>query len=233
MRLYAIPYAGGFSFTYLRWKRLLDRRIELFPVEFPGRGSRSEESLCYSIEDMAASVIDQLDTKDDEYTLFGHSMGAYVLLELYRQIRVAKQPPPKHIVISAMRPPHLYQCRGYHYLDDTSFHSKTIEMGGIPPGIMEDPSFSAYVFDLLRNDFRAVEQYVSAAKPPFITSKVSLFNSEFDIPRDQMMEWNHYILGEGRYHSFEGTHFFINEQIDEIVSTLNRILVGSQHLIKL
>lgn len=224
MRLYTIPYAGGFSFTYQKWTKYLHHNIQLVPIEFPGRGTRANEAICSSIGQMASAVMNQIETEDDEYVLFGHSMGAYVLLELYKQICISHKCLPKHVIISAMKPPHLYIPKGYHLLDQEQFKRKILEMGGIPTSVTEDRSFTEYVMSLLKNDFRAVEQYTISEHLPLIACDVSLFNSESDISHHNMLNWNQYARHSCSYYSFEGTHFFINEFVYEVVSRVNQIL---------
>lgn len=224
MKLYTIPYAGGFSFTYQKWRKFLDKGIELHPIEYPGRGRRFKESMCQTIEQMADNVMNQIVTEEEEYALFGHSMGAYVLLELYSRIYRSNKSLPKHVIISAMNPPHLYNPKGYHLLDNDQFQTKMCEMGGIPPTITQDAEFSEYMFSLLMNDFKAVEDYKTTDDMPLISCDISLFSSESDISYDNMMQWNQYSSMSCSYYEFEGSHFFINEYVFETVSTINHIL---------
>lgn len=41
--LYCIAYAGGTANSYYQWRKWLDPRIELKPLELPGRGKRMAE----------------------------------------------------------------------------------------------------------------------------------------------------------------------------------------------
>ncbi|MNI74646.1 Phenyloxazoline synthase MbtB [compost metagenome] len=97
-------------------------------------------------------------------------------------------------------------------------------MGGIPPTITQDAEFSEYMFSLLMNDFKAVEDYKTTDDMPLISCDISLFSSESDISYDNMMQWNQYSSMSCSYYEFEGSHFFINEYVFETVSTINHIL---------
>lgn len=232
MNLYTIPYAGGFAFTYLKWKKYLDPSINLCLIELPGRNGNLDEPLCNTIEQMAERVLCQIKASNEEYCLFGHSMGAYVLLEVYSKLIVEKSPLPKHIIISGMKPPHLYQNKGYHLLDKASFKTKMCEMGGIPLALIEDEGFSEMLFDLLRNDVKAVEKYKILDEMPRFTCEVSLFNSVSDNSYESMRQWSQYSQKPCGYNEFAGTHFFINEHVSEVVNRINEILCGKLVLIK-
>lgn len=226
MKLYTIPYAGGFSFTYLKWKKYLNPAIELIPIELPGRSAQNRSHPCSTIQQMAEDVVRQINDSED-YCIFGHSMGALVLLEVYVKLIQTNRRLPKHIILSGMRPPHLYQSKGLHLLDSVRFRAKMYEMGGIPVALVQDREFTDFVFDLLRNDIQAVEEYRHEGEAPVFRSRVSLFNSESDIPCSDMLEWQNYAFLPCSYHSFQGSHFFVNEHTAEIVNEINQILMYS------
>lgn len=224
MRLYTIPYAGGFAFTYLKWRKYLDKKIKLCSIELPGRGTRIEETACNSIEEMAEDVLQHIETEEEEYALFGHSMGAYVLLELYAKIHNRNKTLPKNIFISAMKPPHMYKSEGYHMLNNEKFRDKMCSMGGIPRQINEDIEFSDHFYGLLRNDLKAVEEYSISTDFDSFSCHVSLFNSESDIGYDNIVQWDKYSKMPCSYYSFQGSHFFINEHVSKTVCRINDIL---------
>jgi surfactin synthase thioesterase subunit len=228
MKLYTIPYAGGFSFTYLKWKKYLNPEIELIPIELPGRSLQNRLRPCSTIQQMANHVVRQIDEYDSgDYCLFGHSMGALVLLEVYSKLILLNRRLPVQVILSGMKPPHLYESRGHHLLDPIQFRVKMYELGGIPAALAEDREFSDFVFELLRNDIQAVEQYQREGQEPVFNGQVSLFSSESDIAGSDMLEWQNYALLPCTYHSFQGSHFFINEHTAEVVNRINQILLHS------
>ena len=224
MKLFTIPYAGGFSFTYLKWRPLLHPDIKLHSLELPGRSSGLRDRMCVTIEEMAEHCLDRIAGEQGEYALFGHSMGAYVLLEVYRSLAARSLPLPKRIILSGMTPPHLYQNQNHHLLDEECFRAKMVDMGGIPSLLVKEEDFAATLFLLLRNDIRAVEHYRFEGGMPVFSCEVSLFNSEADISREHMLQWNRYSREPCRYHSFSGTHFFINEHTADVVQVINHLL---------
>lgn len=206
--------------------------VLLSPVELPGRSGKPDEPLCKTIEQMAEHVLRQLETEKEEYCLFGHSMGAYVLTEVYAKLVAEGRRLPAHLMISGMRPPHLYEHKGYHLLDEGSFRAKMQAMGGIPEALIEDEDFAAMLFRFLRNDIRAVEEYAHSVNKPSFSCEVSLFNSESDIEFETMLQWERYAQQRCSYHKFQGTHFFINDYTSEVVNRINHILSKKLTLIE-
>lgn len=229
MKLYAIPYAGGFSFTYLKWKKDLKPGVDLYPIELPGRSGRANDPLRSGIEEMAEFVADKIAESlgDEEYALFGHSMGVYVLVETYRILADRRIRLPSKVILSGMIPPHLYRPKGYHRLPEDEFRERMLDLGGTSRLLLEDAEFADFLFRLLRNDFGAVEQYRTLPEEKMLSCPVFLFNSESDHGRSDMHEWNRYACAPCEYFAFEGGHFFINQHLSAVVETLNRILTSS------
>ncbi len=84
IKVFPIPYAGASVNAYYEWKKLLPDRYELCICELAGRGTRFTESCYQSVgeasEDIAKRISEQLEY-DDEYVIFGHSMGALLTYE--------------------------------------------------------------------------------------------------------------------------------------------------------
>lgn len=89
--LICLPYAGGSSTFYNKWKQFLPSNIEMCVYELAGRGTRSSDSTNYTcIEDIAADLFSQMDADNlfsKPYYLFGHSLGALITIKLCNLIR--------------------------------------------------------------------------------------------------------------------------------------------------
>ncbi|CAM3276203.1 MULTISPECIES: thioesterase II family protein [Saccharibacillus] len=229
MKLYTIPYAGGFSFTYLKWKKDLETSIDLCPIELPGRSGRAGDELLPTIGRMADFVARKIaaDDSGEPYAMFGHSMGAYVVTEAYARLKREGQRLPQHVILSGMVPPHLYQPKGHHLLPEEQFRQRMFELGGIPRQLTEDPEFASFLFRLLRSDFGAVENYLPTVREKLFACPVTLFNSESDHDRSSMNEWDRHTFSPSSYQAFAGSHFFINEHANRVVQAINRILKPS------
>ncbi len=64
IRLFCIPYAGGFASLFFHWKKMLHSSIEHIPIELSGRGYRYNDKLYddaeEGVEDILSQIKDQL-----------------------------------------------------------------------------------------------------------------------------------------------------------------------------
>ncbi len=85
IKLFCIPYSGASATVYSRWSKLINKEIEVFPLELAGRGRRLNDKFYNDMdeaaEDLSNTIIDE--AKDINYALFGHSMGARLTYEVY------------------------------------------------------------------------------------------------------------------------------------------------------
>ncbi|MFD0329339.1 thioesterase II family protein [Streptacidiphilus monticola] len=106
LRLFCFPYAGGGASTYAGWQRRLGSRVQVLPVQLPGRESRSGEprftDLGALVRDLDRELADELDFP---HILLGHSMGALIAYALARHRAELGERLPEALVLSAYRAP--------------------------------------------------------------------------------------------------------------------------------
>lgn len=121
VRLFAFAHAGGDASSFDAWPVLLDKEVDVRPVQLPGRGGRAGEPMPERIEDLVGELALALSPHlDQPYLFFGHGMGALVAFELARALRRDRQPAqqpgpraagpraagPRALIVSAAPPPH-------------------------------------------------------------------------------------------------------------------------------
>jgi surfactin synthase thioesterase subunit len=85
VKLLCLPHAGASSMLFLQCEKYFDSS-EIIPIDPPGRGRRMSEPLCHTIGEMIADLKRQVVAEigpNDEYTFYGHSMGALLIYEYY------------------------------------------------------------------------------------------------------------------------------------------------------
>src|SRR4051794_29442466 len=94
-RLFCFHHAGGGASAYLSWQARMSTRIEVCPVQTPGRENRFSESPLTDLASLADSITMALvPYLDKPYALFGHSLGALVAFEVARRVRRRGLSPP-------------------------------------------------------------------------------------------------------------------------------------------
>ena len=224
-KLFPIPYAGASVNVYYGWKRWLPQEYELCLIELAGRGSRYNEDFFQSVNQMAADIaeriIEQL-TEDDEYILFGHSMGALLAYEVYYELQNRKIKIPKHIIFSGRRAPQILceKCNTEE-MNDKAFLDMVEELGGIQTEFYKEEIVSVFL-PILRSDFTIIDDYLYQSKDLKIECDVSVLYSVDDVSMslEEALMWKEVCNKKVLFYEFTGGHFFINSCPEKIVSLI-------------
>ncbi len=229
MILFCLPYAGGSSVAYHKWKSVLDSNIKLQPVELMGRGSRYNDGFYTDFEEAVDDVYMNIKDKivDEEYAIFGHSMGSMLAFELYYKIIENGGKVPKCIFFSGCKAPQCHKKNGImHKLPDSEFMSEVIKLGGTPIEVIENKELYNLVIPILRNDFRILETHEYMEKNKSIQCDITILSGREDkITFEELNEWRKYSSKNTRIVTFKGGHFFINDNVDKIISLIESTLL--------
>lgn len=144
IELFCFASAGGSVSMYNELEKNLASKINMIPVELPGRGRRFTEPLKNSMEEVVEDCYQQIITKiNGTYALLGYSMGAWIAYELYYRLKNRGIDSPCHIFICAQEPPFIEQNPEdeLHKLPDGLFSQRIIDLGGIPKELSSPITF--------------------------------------------------------------------------------------------
>jgi|SRR5690554_5846268 len=226
MKLITLPFAGGSAANYINWKPYLNQAIDLVPIELAGRGRRINEPLYADINEMTEDVfqIVKKEIIDDEYVIFGHSMGALLAYELVHKIKKNNFSLPIHIFFSGRYAPNTYMAEDkiLHNLPYEEFKKEILEMGGTTSEIFEHPELTRLFLPVLRNDIKIAEtyQFINSRTPHDCDFSI-LIGKEEDYTIEQLAGWRKLTSGRCEFHRFEGGHFFIHEEREKVVELVN------------
>jgi len=229
MKLFCFPYAGASATIYSKWNRYIPDGIELIPIELSGKGGRMGEKLYNSLDEAIEDIYKLLikHINDSPYCLFGHSLGALIAYELYQKLKKKNKNLPSMLFISGSSPPHRKKSGIHHLLADKEFKEYIITMGGIPKELIEDEMLFDYFLPALRCDFKMVETYSFSHgnHVPIDTGLAVLYGkSDPLVDPQEVKEWEDYMQGEFFTKSFDGDHFYINEQTENVVNFISDCL---------
>lgn len=232
LRLFCLPYAGGGASVFVPWARASrDPRIEIRPVQLPGRETRLDETPFAAIEPLVAALANAIQPfVTSPYALFGHSMGATVAFELARELRRRGQPLPRHLFASGITAPdvpdQLEPLTGIE--DDLEFVSKiAIRYGGLPEIVLENEELRALIVPALRADLTLHENYRYREETP-LPVDTTAYGGDTDalVSEAALGGWARHTSAAFDYRFYNGGHFFLNTARDEMIADVTRHLMA-------
>lgn len=227
MKLFCLPYAGGSENVFHSWLLHLNPNIQLQPVPLKGRGTRFSEEYYSNVDEAVNDIFENIkDQLNNDFAIFGHSMGGLFAYELYYKIRRSEIKPPKHLFFSGYKAPYLPKKKKPIYnLPDNEFKRKIIDLGGTPMEVINNQELFDLFLPILKNDFKIVDQYIHHQKESKINSDITVFYGEDDIiDKQDVLAWKNQANKNFKLYKFKGGHFFINHEIDKVVSIINKTL---------
>lgn len=229
MILFCLPYAGGSESIYYKWKNHLHTSIQVVPIELKGRGKRFNEFFYESLEEAVDDIFENIKDKivDDDFAIYGHSMGSLLAYELYYKISKLNLRKPKHIFFSGYKAPSIIRERENTYnLPDYDFMKKIMELGGTPEELMNNQELLQIFIPIIRSDFKILETYNYKEREEKLQCDVSILNGKQDsISLEEILTWKNHVCKCFKFYNLEGNHFFINNNVENITSIINTTLV--------
>lgn len=215
MKLFCFSYAGGSATFFSKWNGMIDKSIEVIPVEIPGRGTRFCDELCDNMKDLVDEIYNRLKLSfiNEEYMLYGHSMGSWIVYYLTNRILKEGIRQPERLFLSGKEAPHLNKEKTlYHLVNDREFANKIYSLGGTPKELLENSELFEVFIPILKNDYKVIETCNYAEPVKVFDFDISIFNGvEDDLSEEDINEWARYTSKEFKIYYFDGGHFFIHD----------------------
>ena len=228
IKLFCFPYAGGGSHIFYKWKAKIGNHVELIPVELTGRGKRFNEPLYKNVyeavEDICAQIAPYLDSN---FAFFGHSLGAMLSYEVARKLKQENSVEPLHLFFSGRGAPNIQRKnrKEYHKLNDFDFKGKIKSMGGTPKEFFNNEELLNLYLPVLRNDFKLASEYIQDRDSIKFDCPINVFvGKDEEIESNEIDAWKYHTNNNCSVEYFNGGHFFINEEYEEMISIMNRVL---------
>jgi surfactin synthase thioesterase subunit len=223
-RLFCFPYAGMGAAAFRGWWDELPPDVEICLSRLPGRDSRLREAPYDQLLPLATEIAEAIaGLLDRPFSLFGHSMGAWLAFEVARQLRRAGSNLPSQLFVSGRRAPHLPDRETeLGPLTDAEFVTQIRRrFDGIPQAIVDDNELLQLMLPSLRADVTMLETYVYRPEDPFDCPIVAFGGSEDnETTVDDLNAWQLHTTGRFALKMFPGGHFFLNSARSSLLSAI-------------
>lgn len=227
MKLFCFPYAGSSSAAYMKWKKKIREGIEIVPVELPGRGAAFRENLCDNMTELIEELFHKMkeDLVQEEYMLYGHSMGSWIVYYLLNRILKEQIRLPERIFVSGKEAPYVRKMDEISYsMEDGEFLEKIYQLGGTPREIMDNKEILDIYVPILKNDYKLIQTCKYEEPIEKYNFDIIIFNGlQDELMENDLNSWKQY-TDKGVYiYNFEGNHFFIHNHTQEILDIISEI----------
>lgn len=211
-KLLCFSHAGSSATIFHQWDKIFyEKGIEIIPVELPGRGLRSDEPLCQNIDEVVQDIFIRYKkvVEQDNYALFGHSMGCLILYEFCKYCNKQNIALPLHVFVSGRGAPHIRLREKKTNMTDEDFMQEIYKLGGCDEELINDSELMRIFLPILRNDYALVEKYVAGPIVNFKCGITVLNGLQDTIADDELKEWAQYTNEKFEIINFKGGHFYL------------------------
>ncbi|GAA2942425.1 alpha/beta fold hydrolase [Streptomyces flavovirens] len=165
--LICLPHAGGSAGFYRPWAAMMPPEVELLAVQYPGREDRLGDPGAADMGELVSALADALEPLPDRpYALFGHSMGSAVAWELAHELTGRRHLAPHRLFASGRAAPGTAVTGQLHRQNDDTLSAELARLGGTSREILDDPGLRSLILTAVRHDYRIIETYRPAERPP-------------------------------------------------------------------
>lgn len=227
MQLFILPYAGGSIAAFKKLTDFIDNRVETITVEYPGRGTRAQEPLKQSINDLLDDAISYCQERRNPqipFAIMGYSMGSILAYEIIKHNMIEGE--LKHIFISAEISPK-YRSLELSKIDDLTDEGildRARRLGGLDERILLNKRFVDIYITPMLSDYRNFFGYRYVESREKIRTDTTFFYCKNDTPKEDVEKWRELIGGKNQFYEYGTNHFFINQYYKEMAKVINETL---------
>lgn len=221
-QLFCFTYAGGTAAFFEKIEKELPE-LEVVKLEYSGHGARHKEPFYQDFDELAEEMFKSFKERlaEENYALFGYSMGCISLVEVLKRIISEGISKPSSLFLAAHEPYTRTEILGFSEdeLDDKVIE-RTVSFGALPEKLLSNKVFWRTYLPIFRADYTMIGKYRFEELNLREDIPTSVFYSETDTPLQKMKQWESYFPCE--FFELPGSHFFIIEHYQEMARIIRQ-----------
>jgi medium-chain acyl-[acyl-carrier-protein] hydrolase len=226
LRLFCFPFSGAGALPFRGWSDSLPG-VEACAFVPPGRETRLKESPITRMDPLVAELVREVLAHPGlPFAFYGHSLGAFVALEVARQLRRRGAPMPERLFVASATAPQLHHVAApIAGGPDAVLIARLRRYGGTPEAVLAEPELMALLLPAFRADYGIWEAYRSADEPP-LDVPISAFGGLSDdmTPREEIEGWRAQTTRAFALRMLPGGHLFLNTARPALLAALREDL---------
>lgn len=229
--LYCFPHAGGTAAYFAKWGTEFESTA-ILPVQFPMREKRIKEKMPDSIQELVKAFVNEnIDIlKKRKFGFLGHCSGSIVAYEAAKYAKEIYDIEPEIMFVSSCYAPGDYSAPTLSTLNDEELLEVIREAGYITSELLDNPFMFEYFAPIVRKDFYIQENYKNKDNWKLNVPIVAMYGKE-DLAlesKDSIHHWKHYTTSDFTVEEFNGSHFYLEEELDKVVAVIGRKMMEVQ-----
>ncbi len=221
LSLICLHHAGGDAHIFKPWLDFLPSWIRVVTINLPGRGVLFAENpytdLNQLIPDLASRIQPWM---NDNYAIFGHSLGALLGFEIARRSNEYNYSQPKHLFLAGREGPRLPRDEMNHLLPDEEFVQVLRDKEGTPQEILDNNELMQLLLPTIRADFQVAETYQYQPKKA-LHCPITVFAGLEEEPSDEdFAAWKDETSKTATLKRLPGGHFFVYTEYKSIIKNI-------------
>jgi surfactin synthase thioesterase subunit len=216
------PHAGAAAASYRKFANALAAAGDTYIVQYPQRAERMREPAAQTVGHLARGLFAAGPwNRLAPLRLFGHSMGAVVAFEFAR-IAEARGAAVERLWVSAAPAPSA--VAGMPDLPTTHHElvANIADLGGTDADLLADEEFAELLMAAVRADYQMINRY-SCDPEVRIRADICVLGARDDHQVDpaDLQRWEQHTEGAFESFSYDGGHFYIDQQTEAIAARVN------------
>ena len=197
---------------------------DAYVMQYPQRGDRLSHPAAPTVGDLARDLFDAADWAGvGSIRLFGHCMGAVVAFEVAR-IAERSGVAIDALWVSASEAPSAVAAAPALPMAESEILAEMVDLGGTDPALLADDDFVELLLMAVRADYAAFNRYACDAEVT-IAADIHALGGDNDhrISEDMLRRWESHTAGAFTCSMFDGGHFYLNSQLEDVAELVNEL----------